>query len=120
MLQLIQFEEQEKDEQRAGTAFSGMRASEQCQSGLRDEAYFKPCKERRSEGTPTACKMLVKKVCGAREQCLDLEGCSVAKQLAEMEYQERLSSFKPEAATEATLQCRQALSDKEFFRPCEH
>lgn len=116
--QLVQFENQERLERKAGTSFSYVQTPEQCQAALDDENLFEPCPVLRLTKKPTLCEQLVERVCGARDQCGDRPGCAPAKQLFEMENEERISSFNPETATYTTGQCRMALQDAEFFAPC--
>ena len=116
--QLVQFEAQEKLEQKAGTSFSYLQVPAQCQAALDDDTLFKPCPVQRFTNKPTLCEQLVERVCGAAGQCDNRPGCAPAKQLLTMENEERITSFNPQTATYATGQCRMALRDVEFFAPC--
>jgi hypothetical protein len=101
-----------------GGAWDAIAPQRQCAEALRDMDLFPPCPERRQGASPTPCERLTDKVCGARGQCADAPACPPARQLAEMEYLERARAGDPDAATASTDQCRTALQDESFFRPC--
>jgi hypothetical protein len=112
----------ELDEQREGSeSFSGglLETPSQCADALQDEEFFVPCRLRRRDRSPTVCQRLVDEVCGMRNQCANSSGCPLARQLMEMEYQDRLSSVNPEAITNSGRQCQGAFADKDLFTPCE-
>jgi hypothetical protein len=111
----------ELDEQRGGPGSSGglLETPSQCADALQDEEFFVPCGLRRRDRSPTACQRLVDKVCGTGNQCANSSGCPLARQLMEMEYQDRLSSVNPEAITDSGRQCQGAFADKDLFAPCE-
>jgi len=95
-----------------------MQTPAQCAQAAQDEAFFVPCGVRRRGASPTPCGRLVTKVCGPRNQCADRDGCSLASQLAENEYRDRLASRDPEQITDSGRQCSEAVADKEMFAPC--
>ncbi len=107
--QLVRFEKEEKEDSVPGFE----QAPQQCRDALQLEDYFKPCLV---QSTP--CQELVAKVCGAGGQCAERPACEPAKQLLDMEKQERLSSRDPSAGGFSSGQCRKALQDEEFFAAC--
>jgi hypothetical protein len=112
----------ELDEQREGPASSSggvLETPTQCADALKDEEFFVPCGLRRRDRSPTACQRLVDRVCGMGNQCANNSGCRLARQLMEMEYQDRLKSVNPEAITDSGRQCQQSAADKDLFAPCE-
>ena len=90
----------------------------QCEEALEDEKFFVPCKRQARGRTPTPCGQLLDKVCGNRDQCADEAGCTLAGQLFEMEYRERVQSFRPEHVTDSGKQCRDAFGDEQLFPSC--
>ena len=115
-LRAIELEEQREH----ATAYSGalMETPSQCAEALQDEEFFVPCGLRRRERSETSCQRLVARVCGSRNQCGDRPGCPLAKQLMDMEHQERLTSINAEAITDAGRHCRDVSTDREIFAPC--
>jgi hypothetical protein len=116
--QLVQFDQEEIKERRTGSAFTFRQMPTQCRQGLQDESWFAACETRQIGETLTLCEELVTKTCGARNSCIGQPSCSMARQLMEMEYQERLSSFDPDAETFSTGQCRKAFWDEKSFYGC--
>lgn len=117
--QLVHSEREELQESRRGLDSRLTNIPEQCRRALRDKAFFTPCGRRQKGSASTPCDNLVIKVCGDRYQCANRPGCSLARQLIEMEYQERISSIDPKAATFTAGQCQQALRDETFFTACK-
>ena len=109
--------EEEQELAASGVASGFMQTPAQCAEALRDEAFFLPCKRIQGDAS-TPCGQLVNKVCGPGNQCAGQPGCALARQLLDMEYQDRLTSLKPERVTESGKQCRQAASDMQTFAPC--
>jgi hypothetical protein len=64
------------------------------------------------------CEKLVRRVCGEDEQCAQQDGCSAARQLLEMEQQERAADPTPNRMTYASGQCQEADRDRQFFASC--
>ena len=108
----------ELEEERERSSRSLMQTPLQCVEALEDEAFFMPCGLSRREPSQTPCQRLVDRVCGSRYQCADVRGCSLAKQLRDMEHRERLTSVNPEAVTVSGKQCHSASADTDLFAPC--
>lgn len=69
----------------------------------------------------SACDKLVRKVCGFENECSDAQGCAHAKQLqqfADEEMQERTRPGFASRFVEVPGQCREALQNAEYFKPC--
>lgn len=94
----------------------GTPGDEQCREALNDAVWFPSCGPR--IGEPSACAMLVTKVCGSASRCGQREACAVARQLLGQERDERLASFDSDAATPSTGQCIAALDATDFFTAC--
>jgi hypothetical protein len=111
--QLMAMERQEMQQRPQGN----LETSSLCLEGLHNEAYFAACPIH-SGGEKTACERLQLQVCGNDDQCTEREACDAARQLVEMERQDRLRV--PGGFTYATAQCRDQLhSDSDYFRSCE-
>ncbi len=106
--QLVRFEKEEKEDSIPGFE----QAPQQCRDALQLTDYFKPCL---AQSSP--CQELVVKVCGASGQCANRPACEPARQLLEMDKQERLSSTDPSGGF-SSGQCRKALQDEDFFAAC--
>ena len=110
--------EEERELAAAGTTSGFAQTPGQCAEALRDEAFFVPCRRRIQADTSSPCGELVNKVCGTANQCAGQAGCALARQLLDMEYQDRLKTLQPERITDSGKQCRQAASDVKTFPPC--
>ena len=64
------------------------------------------------------CEQLVRMVCGRQDQCMDAESCGFARQLLDMESEERAASHNRNLMTFTSGQCMQVQDDREFFLPC--
>ncbi|MGD8615561.1 MAG: hypothetical protein PVI91_07870 [Gammaproteobacteria bacterium] len=64
------------------------------------------------------CEKLVRRVCGEAAECADSPGCPPARQLLQMEEQERAADPTPNRMTYASGQCQEADRDREFFATC--
>jgi hypothetical protein len=64
------------------------------------------------------CEKLVQRVCGEEAECADSPGCVPARQLLEMEQEERAADPTPNRMTYASGQCQEADRDREFFATC--
>jgi hypothetical protein len=111
-LQLYEAEEQEERPEQ-------LRIPAQCRDALEDEAFFTPCGRPQSAAKPTACEQLVWKVCGLSDECAERRGCGPARQLLQLELEERRASANPDAATQSTAECGRALLDGDFFARCK-
>jgi len=73
-------------------------------------------------GVPIAgyspCERLVRRVCGLSQECSSAKACDPARQLLEMEQQERKANDSPNYMTHASGQCQEADQDKAFFISC--
>jgi len=71
---------------------------------------------------PSDCMDLVKKLCGAQNECASNPGCSPARQMLSLEEDEIRSRTADGFSTvnlETTRQCREALHDESYFARCE-
>lgn len=64
------------------------------------------------------CERLVRRVCGLSQECSSVQACEPARQLLEMEQQERKANDNPNYMTHASGQCQEADQDKAFFVSC--
>jgi len=91
-------------------------SSGECRAALASPA-FPACGASVPDARQTACKKLVDKVCGAADECSMGKACNPARQLLQMESDERLQSADPEAVTPTGSECEKAM-DNAFFEPC--
>lgn len=66
----------------------------------------------------SACVELVIKVCGFNGECRDAPGCSPARQLMQLEKDEAWQT-QSSGPNQTSGQCREALTNEEFFVRCE-
>ena len=90
----------------------------QCLEALDDVDFFKPCQVPPGRSWGSACFDLVVKSCGTLGQCKATEGCDLARQLQQMEYDEKLMLIDTRQKTPTTRQCEEIFSDDEVFIPC--
>jgi hypothetical protein len=64
------------------------------------------------------CEQLVRLVCGRQDQCMTAEACAAARQLLDMEREERAASRNPNLMTFTSGQCLKARDDSEYFMAC--
>jgi hypothetical protein len=64
------------------------------------------------------CERLVRNVCGTSDECATAAGCEPARQLLEMEKQERQANSSPNIMTYSSAQCQEADKDKTLFGTC--
>ena len=112
-------------------------ASGQCQQAAQDRAFFATCGQESTHkplavppdqaggtvaggGVPSACRMLVEKVCGHRGACAAQNACGMAQQLLEMSQETRAETgvAMPTQGISGEQQCTEALGDEDFFRRC--
>jgi hypothetical protein len=120
-IQLLRIEQDERTEAR-NTGFYGspqLETTRQCQEGLEDEDFFKACDQPQRGTVLTPCERLVDRACGPTGRCESALACGAARQALDAEYRERAASAYPDALTESSAQCNQALRDTEFFAPCQ-
>jgi hypothetical protein len=63
------------------------------------------------------CRVLVDKVCGRDGACADAQACRAARQLMDLETEER-EVVGTSSVTPSGHMCNEALLDEEFFVPC--
>lgn len=113
--QLMQLERDEAWQ----TASSGPnRTSMQCREALKNDKFFARCELKQTNEKPTACQILVAKVCGEDNQCDSSPACSPAQQLLAMETQERLASRSTDRPTYTSKKCAESMTKSEFFSAC--
>jgi hypothetical protein len=110
----------ERDQQRHAPIGSGpwpqTESSSECRDAL-SSSSFPACSASVPTSKETACKKLVSKVCGANGECNSATACGPARQLLQMENDERLESADPNALTHTGAECQKAM-DNAFFKPC--
>lgn len=110
--------------------------SGQCQEADQDKAFFVSCGQtavpsqavlspgQMGEGgghrPPSACQLLVDKVCGLQGACSAQTACSAAQQLLQMarETSPEVGDASGSGMNPTEHQCVEALSDEGFFKPC--
>lgn len=111
----------EREEQRRAPIGSGpypqTGSSSECIDALSNPA-FASCVASVPEARETPCKKLVDRVCGEGNRCAANPACDPARQLLQMENEERLESADPDAKTGTSAECEKA-RDNAFFKPCE-
>ncbi|MEN8205512.1 MAG: hypothetical protein ABFS24_05815 [Pseudomonadota bacterium] len=74
------------------------------------------------EGAPivgySPCEKLARRVCGKESQCEKIEGCNLARQLLDMEQDERAASEDHNRMTYTSGQCQNMASDAKTFPLC--
>jgi hypothetical protein len=84
---------------------------------VRDQAILRIQQEQERQEFEEACLLLVRKVCGPRNECDGHPACDPARQLLGME-QEELHNSWSETIPESSKQCLEALGNEEYFEPC--
>lgn len=87
-----------------------------CKDGLADPGRFPWCS--RPAAKPSPCEGLVRRVCGETGVCGETPACDAARQLLDMEREERLQSAVPDAVTGSGRQCREARGNA-YFVQCD-
>lgn len=64
------------------------------------------------------CERLVQRTCGAQQQCAQAPGCDLARQLLDMERDERAKAWTPDTMTYSSGQCMEAAKDPQLFADC--
>lgn len=67
---------------------------------------------------PSPCEQLALRVCGATRRCWRVPACEAARQLRDLEQEDRLRGIDPNRPTQTGQQCSEALSNP-FFAPCD-
>lgn len=116
--QLLNMEHEQQRRAPIGSGPSPHTAStSECQDALSNPS-FPACAASVPEVEETACKKLMDRVCGDAGQCASSAACDPARQLVEMENQERLESGDPDAKTQTGAECEKAMGNA-FFKPCQ-
>jgi hypothetical protein len=68
-------------------------------------------------GGASRCEVLVLRMCGADRRCSRSPACLAARQLGELEREERIRGAGPEAMLAIAAQCEEAAASA-FFEPC--
>ena len=75
------------------------------------------------EGAPivgySPCEKLVRRVCGKQDQCAQAGGCRLARQLLDMEDEERTTASSRSRMTFTSGQCMESGDDAELFPICD-
>ena len=64
------------------------------------------------------CEKLARRVCGVKNRCGEVEGCNLARQLLDMEQDERAASKNRNRMTYTSGQCQNVMMDFEVFPAC--
>lgn len=113
--QLLRFEEEERQDRPDIPPQTVLR---QCRDALSNPTTFPGCPANVALSEDSPCRSLLRRVCGKANECSDTPACRAARQLGDMEIDERLSAAQPELNPRAAGQCTQALLDRDFFLPC--
>jgi len=111
----------EREQQRSAPIGSGpfpqTESSSECLEAFTNP-NFPACGSSVPETRETACRKLIDLVCGEDGRCAESPGCDPARQLLQMENEERLESADPDARTPTGAECEKA-RENAFFKPCE-
>ncbi|NBC12236.1 MAG: hypothetical protein GVY09_02610 [Gammaproteobacteria bacterium] len=99
----------------ADTDLAPTATAERCRAAL-SEAEFPAC-ESLAQGGDSRCRELVLQVCGADNACADTRACDAARQLLDLETEERLALDDPGALSNTGQKCMEAMHN-DFFTPC--
>jgi hypothetical protein len=87
-----------------------------------DSRELPPAEAEDWEGAPIAgyspCEKLARRVCGKENQCGETEGCILARQLLDMEQDERAASERRNRMTYTSGQCLNVVKDVALFPIC--
>jgi hypothetical protein len=90
--------------------------SERCRQALSDPELG-ACASLEAALGDSRCHALVEQVCGAQGECDGSQPCDAARQLLDMETEERLTNDDPGALSITGRQCIEAMGNP-FFKPC--
>lgn len=111
----------EREEQRRAPLGSGpypqTPGTGDCLEALGNPA-FPACASAPAGRNASECRALVDRVCGADGRCQSSPACDPARQLLQMETEERLESADPSARTVTGVECERAMQNA-FFAPCQ-
>jgi len=132
--QLLGWEQQERNANDSPNYMT--HASGQCQEADQDKAFFVSCGQKplpdqavlspgqtgetAGHRPPSACTLLVDKVCGMQGDCSTQTACHAAQQLLQMAQESSADQGSgPGSGVNPTEhQCVEALGDEGFFKPC--
>ncbi len=89
-------------------------AAQGCRQGLADPALFPTC-DQLAEGKATPCQKLEIQSCGVGGGCKNAGACVSARQLVELERNERLQRQDPNGLTDTGRQCQEAAGNDYFI-----
>jgi len=111
----------EREEQRRAPFDSGLypntASTSECLDAMANAA-FPACRDSKPDARETPCSKLVERVCGKDGRCASSPACDPARQLMQMETEERLESVDPDARTSTGAECEK-MGDNAFFKPCD-
>jgi hypothetical protein len=84
---------------------------------VKDNAILQLQQQQEKRQIEEACIVLVRKVCGPRNECEDHPACDPARQLLQME-QEELHTGWVDSVPESSRRCLEAQTNEAFFQPC--
>ena len=84
---------------------------------IKDVAIIEAQREQERDRLNAACMQLVKKVCGAHNECEAYPACDPARQLLAMEREELNESWAG-MVLETSTHCLEGLGNEVFFKPC--
>lgn len=84
---------------------------------VKDQAILHIQQEQERQQFEEACLLLVRKVCGPRNECDNRPACDPARQLLTME-QDELRNNWSDGISESSRQCLKAMSQETFFKSC--
>lgn len=109
----------EQDEARQSNRSGPNQTTAQCKEALASEKFFSACQSTAENREPSSCESLVSHTCGSDNQCGSSPACTPARQLLEMESQERSAIQDPNRPTYSSKQCAEAITKNTFFSRCE-
>lgn len=111
----------EREEQRRAPLGSGpypqTPGTGECLEALGNPA-FPACGSAPAGRDASECRALVDRVCGADGRCQSSPACDPARQLLQMETEERMESADPAARSATGAECERAMQNA-FFAPCQ-
>ena len=84
---------------------------------VKDQAILNIQQEQETKQLEEACVLLVRKVCGPRDECAGHPACDPARQLLTLEQEEVRDSWS-NVTPESSKQCMEAMHDETFFKVC--
>jgi hypothetical protein len=84
---------------------------------VKDNAILELKREQEKKQIEEACMLLVRKVCGPRNECEDHPACDPARQLLQME-QDEVRTEWVDSVPESSRKCLEAQANEAFFAPC--